>query len=79
MGGPAPCTGGRRTATVRLACGHRIRCYRVDHPDALPGCCVRCPLCNVLRTVSLVDSAPIRSARSSWDRYEIGNRPAEVR
>ena len=44
-------------AVVRLVCGHAIRggAGRAQHPRALAGCAVRCPVCAVLRTVVSVE------------------------
>ncbi|MGZ4620072.1 MAG: hypothetical protein ACXV3F_15515 [Frankiaceae bacterium] len=46
-------------AVLRLACGHTIRggAGRAQHPRALAGCAVRCPVCAVLRTVVSVEWA----------------------
>lgn len=61
----AAASNGHVKATVMLACRHRVCRYLADHPNALLGSSIRCPICNGLRTVSQVVSSAAASGRSS--------------
>ena len=59
-------------ALLTLACEHVVPRYRVDHPDLLRGCSLRCPVCAALRTVVGVGSPrPAGEAPTgATDRHE---------
>jgi hypothetical protein len=66
MRGPSPDAGGPSTVTVTLTCGHQLTFDSEVAPNTLPGVSMRCPICTVQRSVTLVESSPTPSGHSSW-------------